>query len=214
MKYSQLFELLEEGDVSAEEAAAHMGVAGMTLRRWKEKSVDEELPRLYQKAAADLVRSLVAEGRLMMESPAVSALSAEKALWSLDQGSNTTGITQEMLQEAARNPRNLIEGLSHVGANGSKQAEVDKNRKKILSFKKIGQDWSARISSLMKVLESHELNTFDKLVAYGALFYLICPFDMIPDYIPVFGFMDDFIVLGFAMTYYTKRFPRLIGRKL
>jgi uncharacterized membrane protein YkvA (DUF1232 family) len=77
----------------------------------------------------------------------------------------------------------------------------------------MGKDWAERISSLMKVLESNELHTFDKLVAYGALFYLIFPFDLIPDYIPVFGYMDDFIVLGFAVAYYIKRFPHLFGKR-
>jgi uncharacterized membrane protein YkvA (DUF1232 family) len=64
----------------------------------------------------------------------------------------------------------------------------------------------------MKVLNSRDLHTFDKLVAYGALFYLLCPFDLIPDYVPVFGYMDDFIVLGFAVAYYVKRFPFLFTK--
>ena len=46
-------------------------------------------------------------------------------------------------------------------------------------------------------------------VAFGALFYLICPFDLIPDAIPVIGYADDFIVLGIAVLYYRKRFPHL-----
>jgi uncharacterized membrane protein YkvA (DUF1232 family) len=46
-------------------------------------------------------------------------------------------------------------------------------------------------------------------VAYGALFYLILPFDLIPDSIPVFGYVDDFGILGFAVAYYARKFPEL-----
>ena len=33
-----------------------------------------------------------------------------------------------------------------------------------------------------------------KLVAFSALLYLISPIDLIPDFIPVFGYVDDIVV--------------------
>lgn len=213
MTYSHLLNLEKEANLSPEQLAKRLGISGMTLRRWRGKNPHEELPVLYQKALQDAVRELAAEGRLTLDSPAVKAITVEGAQLPMVSADNSLGITQTMLQEASRNPKHLIESLSQLGANETKKAEVDHHKKKILSFKKMGGEWSARISSLMKVLESPDLHTFDKLVAYGALFYLLCPFDMIPDYIPVFGYMDDFLILGFAMAYYLKRFPNLFPKR-
>lgn len=195
--------------MSPEQLAKRLGVSGMTVRRWNDKPPKEELPLLYQKALRDVVCELVGESRVNLDSPIVKAITADGTTLPMVSANNSLGITQGMLHQAETNPKNLLESLSQIGGNPAKQAEVNHHKKKILSFKKMSGEWSKRISSLMTVLDSDELHTFDKLVAFGALFYLLCPFDLIPDYIPVFGYMDDFIVLGFAVAYYLKRFPHL-----
>jgi len=213
MRYSHLLSLVEDAHLSPEQLGKRMGISGMTVRRWREKPPKGDLPTLYQKALQDVVSELVAENRLSLDSVVVKNITAEGASWPTVSSNNSLGVTHGMLAGASKNPKHLMESLSRLGSQEPKIEEVKKSRKFILSFKKMGQEWSFRISSLMKVLESNELNTFDKLVAYGALFYLICPFDLIPDYIPVFGYMDDFIVLGFAVAYYVKRFPHLFPKK-
>ena len=42
-------------------------------------------------------------------------------------------------------------------------------------------------------------------VAERALFYLLKSIDFIPDHIPLFGFMDDFLILGLAAGYYSQK---------
>jgi len=209
MIYSHLLSILKDADMSPEQLAKQLGISGMTVRRWKNKNPHENLPLLYQKALQDVVRVLLAENRLSLDSAAVKAIMNEGTTLSMVSADNALGITQHMLHKAQQNPRQLMESLSQIGNNLNKQTEVNQQRKKILSFKKMNNEWAVRISSLMNVIQSTELLTFDKLVAYGAFSYLLFPFDLVHDYIPVFGYMDDFIVLGFAMTYYLKRFPHL-----
>jgi uncharacterized membrane protein YkvA (DUF1232 family) len=213
MLYSHLLSILQEAQLSPEQLAKRMGISGMTVRRWEDKDPHEELPLLYQKALQDVVSQLVAESHLRLDSAVVKAVAVEGTGLTVVSADNSLGITRTMLHVAERNPKALMERLSMLGAQEAKKSEVDRHKKKILSFKKMGQEWSARITSLMKVLNSDELHTFDKMVAYGALFYLLCPFDLIPDYIPVFGYMDDFIVLGFAAAYYFKRFPKIFPKE-
>jgi uncharacterized membrane protein YkvA (DUF1232 family) len=142
MRNSHLLSIQKEAHLSPEQLAERIGISGMTLRRWRQGSTNQNLPKIYERALVGVIGDLMAEGRF--------------------------------------------------------------------SFKKMGKEWRVRMSSLWTVLNSDELHTFDKCVAYGALFYLLMPFDLIPDSIPVIGSMDDFIILGFAVAYYVKRFPLIV----
>ncbi|PWU19432.1 MAG: hypothetical protein C5B49_05785 [Bdellovibrio sp.] len=102
--------------------------------------------------------------------------------------------------------------LSQIGGDDHHKAEVEGAEKKLTYFRKMGLEWQNRISVLHRILRSNQLSTIDKLVAYGALFYLITPFDLIPDHIPAIGLIDDFGVLGFAVAFYLQRFPELLKR--
>jgi len=44
-----------------------------------------------------------------------------------------------------------------------------------------------------------ELNTTTYLAIAGALAYVVLPIDVIPDFIPVVGFIDDIFVVGMVM---------------
>jgi len=213
MNYSHLLTLMKEAGFSPEQLAERLGVSGMTLRRWRHAPKNETLPPLYEKALVSVIYELVGEGKLSIDSPLTKAVMNDHTWGPFETASTQLGFSKETLKGEKYDPEKMIEGLSEIGTNESKRAAVEKSEKKILSFKKMGEDWSTRVSSLMTVLKSKELHSFDKLVAYGALFYLINPFDLIPDYIPVFGYMDDFFILGLAAAYYLKRFPYLFGKK-
>ena len=45
-----------------------------------------------------------------------------------------------------------------------------------------------------------EVSIIDKAIIIGALGYLISPLDIIPDWIPVLGFMDDIGILMYALS--------------
>ena len=50
--------------------------------------------------------------------------------------------------------------------------------------------------------------------ALFAIIYFLSPIDLIPDHIPVFGLLDDYAVLGLAIAYYMRRFPKLFERRV
>jgi uncharacterized membrane protein YkvA (DUF1232 family) len=42
----------------------------------------------------------------------------------------------------------------------------------------------------------------DKKILLAMIALLISPFDIIPDWIPIFGLLDDFIILSFILDYF------------
>ena len=74
----------------------------------------------------------------------------------------------------------------------------DRNRNKLLSF------WRD-LSALLRLMRAWKNKTYRKLpkktiiVVLAALIYFVDPFDIIPDFIPVIGYLDDAAVLGLVM---------------
>jgi uncharacterized membrane protein YkvA (DUF1232 family) len=46
-----------------------------------------------------------------------------------------------------------------------------------------------------------------QLGALGIVLYLLSPVDLIPDVVPLFGVLDDLVVVPFAMRWLIKRLP-------
>ena len=186
-----------------------MGVSGMTVRRWIEKPTNEELPELYQHAARDAVYKLVIEGRLGADSKLVRKLFAHPESLSQLAAAKALGFPEMTSGKFEDHQDQIMVGLSSIGASELRRQKVAESMSKLPAYKRLGKEWSERISILTRVIGSKQLTSLDKFLAYGALFYLFMPFDLIPDTIPVFGLMDDFSILGIAATYYVGR--NLIG---
>ena len=204
-----MFTLLTDSNCSPEEFGDIIGVSGMTIRRWEKKSKIEEIPKLYLPAIRDACYRLVSEGRLSESSHMVRAILLNSSTYQFVAAIRSLGLPKDFSQ---REPSldNLILGLSHIGAYDVKQNEVSINKKKIFSYKALGKEWSSHISRLWRVITSSKLANIDKLVAYGALFYLLTPIDFIPDQIPFFGLLDDLAVLGSAVNFYSMRFSSFV----
>src|SRR5215831_2963510 len=188
MKYSHLFKILEASRLSPEQFATYLGVSGMTLRRWREKPGDEEIPKLYERSLEAAVSELIREGRLDANSSLVRHTLKDSGLESFQSVLTNLGFSEDLLKQSTDQEETVVLGLSQIGADEQKRREVERNHKKILDFKKFSKEWGRRISTLMSVVTSKQIKGYEKLVAYGALFYLINPFDLIPDHLPGFGF--------------------------
>jgi uncharacterized membrane protein YkvA (DUF1232 family) len=213
MKYSLLFNLIKESGLSPEQLAARLGLSGMTLRRWQEESGEKDLPKMYEWALIQTVYQLISEGHLSVHSTVAKMVFKESSDLSLQAALKNLGLSEDFLNSGNTNSDRLMTGLAQMGTDEKKQSTVNKSKKKILSFKKMGNEWGVRISTLLNVLKSKKLTHFDKLAAYGALFYLITIFDLIPDHIPFFGLLDDFAIMGFVTAYYLRRFSWLSDMK-
>jgi uncharacterized membrane protein YkvA (DUF1232 family) len=212
MRCRQMLDVLDKTGLSPEKAAAELGVSGMTLRRWRGKPAGEELPEIYRRASRPLLTRLVGEGKLSFQDPDVAA-----ALAPDDDGFLKTlrevGITHEALAAPDKFGDAVAKGLAKIGGDENRQKQVASSGKLIASLRAMGRKWKDVLDDMKLALASDQVTALDKLVAVGALFYLIMPFDLIPDAIPVFGYMDDFIVLTIAALYLRKRYPRLFPKR-
>ncbi|HVC09134.1 MAG TPA: YkvA family protein [Elusimicrobiota bacterium] len=208
MRYSQMLILVRETGLSPERAAPYFGLSGMTLRRWQENPLRGDLPEPYASACAKAVHRLVAEGVVSPESAVVGEILKESGEELQKSVEKTLGLAPNFLAEAANNSDVLESGLSRIGSDSQRRDAVERQKTRIFSFASWGKGWKRCISKLMEVIRSPELTLADKLVAYGALFYLITPFDLIPDTIPGIGYLDDFAILSLALLYYERRYRK------
>jgi uncharacterized membrane protein YkvA (DUF1232 family) len=211
MKISHLLILMRDMDLSPELLAERLGISNMTIRRWMKKSANENFPVIYEKMVWDFVYRMVAEGRLLAGSAFVQKAVKKNQRLYFRAAMKSLGIEKMRGQSLKFSLASIRKDLTEIGARTANRLEVDKNKNKILSFSRWNGEWKKRISTLMEVLSNTRLSRRDKLVAYGALFYLLCPFDLIPDNTPVFGFMDDYVVLGLASAHYVSKYKTIFG---
>lgn len=202
MTNSHLLILLQEAKMSPEALAGHMGVSNMTIRRLLEKPPQTQLSKLHRNALAGAIYKFIAKGIIAPESKLTAEVVKQHIPAYFDAAAKLLDIPKDFnLSGGHLNQERLIFWLSEMGSNKKKEIEVDDNLKKISQFKRWGKEWSFRICTLLDAVRSKKYSLSKRFVAYGALFYLICPFDLIPDAIPVIGYMDDFLILGLAATY-------------
>ena len=210
MLYSHLFTLLDDCKLSYEQLGDRIGVSGMTLRRWRQSPPKGALPRLYETAIRDATYQLIIEGVLAPESPTAQAIVDGNPNLAIGAALKTLGIKIGASASAAEDgvglqgDERVIEALVQIGMSDERKRQIDDSSSMLSYFQKLGQGWTDKVGLLRKVIGSSRLGGFDKLVAYGALFYLITPFDLIPDYMPVVGLIDDYGVIAIAVAYYMR----------
>jgi uncharacterized membrane protein YkvA (DUF1232 family) len=209
MKFGELNAVLKTTALSPEELAPIFDVGSMTIRRWTKESAQKMVPKGHQWRIIETIYQLVLAGKLSTDDAAVQAILRSSTPRSFQAIIHGMGVSESILSAKDNQQDTMTVILSQIGVNEDHKSEVEKSSQKLSYFKKMGGEWKSRISTLVAVIQSKKLTALDKMVAYGALFYLVTPFDLIPDHIPVIGLIDDFGVLGFAVAYYLKRFPAI-----
>ncbi|MDO4935531.1 MAG: DUF1232 domain-containing protein [Phascolarctobacterium sp.] len=68
------------------------------------------------------------------------------------------------------------------------------------SAKSIGRELVYKTLQLWYVMQKPTLSIRYKAIIVGALLYLICPVDAIPDFVPLYGWSDDAMVIITAIS--------------
>jgi uncharacterized membrane protein YkvA (DUF1232 family) len=203
MTFEQLFKMITKSELSPEQFGSYLGISGMTIRRWQEQDPQTQVPELYQLALVRTVEKLVMEGFLKLEDEEILPFLKDRDVNNLKLNLRSLGLDLEAL----KNPDNsdgvdVQDVLRKIGEDETHQEQVLGHLSLIRRLAETHKEMKQSVQSLIQVVSKKNLNISSKLVAFGALFYLIAPLDMIPDAIPVFGYVDDIAVLNLAAVYY------------
>lgn len=88
-----------------------------------------------------------------------------------------------------------------------KKGSEDKVRKEFHDWVKGAKDTKLvkRAQQLWDYFNSGKVSGMEKVLIVAALLYLISPIDLVPDFIPVVGWLDDIGVAGLVMDYVLKK---------
>lgn len=78
----------------------------------------------------------------------------------------------------------------------------------------VGKEAVYKVLQLYYVLQKDSVPTSQKVFIMGALAYLVSPIDVVPDCIPVVGWMDDVAAIGIVLAQISKYVDGDIDRKV
>ena len=91
---------------------------------------------------------------------------------------------------------------------GSKPGAEEQVKKNFWAYFKKNEkhiNFTEQVEKVYDLLTSGNLSNTDKALIIGALIYFINPFDLVPDFIPFVGFVDDMTIIALVYRYLTNR---------
>ena len=172
---------MEKHDLSAEVVAKELLISNMTIRR-----ILRQKPEL-----------LLSQKQVYMLSP----------LWTKR---NTESTIPSLSLDTLGSPKVLEEALAKHKAQAEKISDPEKIKQE-LTVRLKAAHLTKEFSSTVKNVSKHAFQTKNRkvqLLAMAGLLYFLNPMDLIPDSIPYFGLMDDFLVLSLVMTLITRELQK------
>lgn len=105
----------------------------------------------------------------------------------------------QVKEELKRQLKEVTPDTAEAKLGSTFQEKVEKVQK--------GTKFYQGLQRLWKSMKDHGMGWDKRLAALGAIVYFIIPADLIPDWIPYLGYLDDIAVVGAALAYIGKDSP-------
>lgn len=92
--------------------------------------------------------------------------------------------------------------------SGSKKGAEEKVKKKFRDYfrkNKAKISFWQQLEQIYDLLSSKRITRQDRALVIGGLLYFINPFDVVPDMVPLVGFLDDMAIIALVYRYLTNR---------
>jgi len=108
------------------------------------------------------------------------------------------------MENLVKDKQKAIQLANKLGQEAA-QSEINKMEAKLPNMKKgpVAKIWH-KVSDIYSAFMSDETPASVKALLIGSLLYLVLPIDVVPDFIPVAGLLDDVAVLTYAWTKLSK----------
>ena len=129
----------------------------------------------------------------------------------LDETNTAEAVENERKTNIWQNSEDAMKGRDFLKSNWCTQASAPRAEEQVLAAY---PRWVARVKNhglveragqICSYLTSGQSSGTDKLLMVAALLYLISPVDLVPDYLPVIGWLDDLGVATFVLSYVSRR---------
>jgi len=77
-----------------------------------------------------------------------------------------------------------------------------------LKLKEKAKELKEKLPIIYIAMKSKQTPWFAKIVAFSVIIYALSPIDLIPDFIPILGYLDDLIILPFLIILAFKLIPK------
>ncbi len=82
-----------------------------------------------------------------------------------------------------------------------------------MSFREKMKEISIKITQVYVSIKSIKTPWYAKVVGVAAVIYALSPIDLIPDFIPIIGYLDDLIILPLLITFTIKLIPKQLWQE-
>jgi len=164
--------------LSPEGFAKEVKLSHMTIRRWLKKPDSFPIPEKYK----PIMESHLSQGQ--ESSNFSSAASLSSSATAALQGFNLT---------------ELMDSVEETGRNYEDDGTLEGQLSDKLKGERFDKLMVQYVKKLFKAAVSKDTPLKTRAICIGALLYFINPIDLIPDHIPVIGYLDDFVVLSVAV---------------
>jgi uncharacterized membrane protein YkvA (DUF1232 family) len=161
---------LGKQQVSPEKLAREAQLSHMTVRRWLKRKDEELIPEKYYPILAPILARPAPKDEQRSPFP--------------HQSFNVDSLMEEI--EKSGQQFKDVKTLEAFVSTKLKSARVD-------------FIFTTYCKKLIAAIRSPKTSLKKKAIAVGALIYFISPIDLIPDHIPVVGYLDDLAVLSLAV---------------
>ncbi|MEK2690685.1 YkvA family protein [Bdellovibrio sp. GT3] len=210
MKISQLSKISKDTGLSPEKLAVYFQVSNMTLRRWLKKGGTVRVPAQYDTNLYQGILTMVKDGVIDKDHECVKeayefsqSLFANNSFMMMD-------LQATQFEQSGANEDGLMDLCLRLGQRDDSLTYVQNNEATLQGLQNKSPSIREKVMTLWNVLKDGDLQKTSKYVAVGAMYYLVFPFDFIPDSVPGVGLLDDYAILSIAVDHYL-RFKNLKG---
>lgn len=82
-----------------------------------------------------------------------------------------------------------------------------------MNLKQRSKQLKQDIPAIYLVMKSSETPILAKILAFLTIAYALSPIDLIPDFIPVLGYLDDLVILPMLIVWTIKCIPKTVWQK-